>query len=406
MSFKFNVGKMNPIKDQVDDEEKKEDEDTEEDNETPKNSNELKARLIKLALLLGVAIAILLLFIFILSLFNKKTYKYEDIESIMKNAAVSYFKSYPESLPQNEKQTAQISAATLASAGKMKSLDEYVKKGVSCDGKVEVIKRGNEYIYTPYLTCGDDYKTQKLSSLIETSEIVKEGYGLYKINDSYVYRGELVNNYVLINEKLWRIVKLDSNENIVLVLDGTFSSQVPWDNRYNDEKKYNAGINVFSASRIKDTLTSLYNDDILDNKETLLDSNIKAHMVNFNLCTGKRTLNDSSHDNSVECSSVEKDAKIGLLTVSDYLLASIDSNCTTTNSRSCQNYNYLNNNTAFWLSTAKSNTTYQAYLVTTSGIISDESTSTYANARAVIHLNSNTLVKSGTGTEKDPYVIK
>lgn len=406
MSLNFNVGKINPAKEEVEEEEKKEDKDDEEFDEAPRNNNELKLRLIKLASLLGVAIAALLVVLFIISLFNKKTYKYEDIETIMQKAAISYFKSYPDSLPKNEKQTAQISAATLISTGKMKDLTEYTKKGVICDGKVEVAKRGDEYIYTPYLTCGDDYKTQKLSSLIASSEIVKEGYGLYKVDNSYIYRGELVDNYVLINERLWRIVKLDSNENSILVLDNIFSSQVPWDDRYNNERKYNAGNNVFSASRIKETLNALYNGEILENKGELLDNNTKAHMVSFDLCTGKRNLDDTTHNNSTECASIEKDVKIGLLTVSDYLLASIDSNCTATNSRSCQNYNYLNNKTDFWLATAQNNTTYQVYTVNTSGVIKEESASNYANARAVIHLNSNTLVKSGTGTEKDPYVIK
>lgn len=406
MSFNFNVGKINPAE-EVDKEEKKEDEDIEEYDDIPKvNKNELKLRLIKLAALIGVAIGVLLLLLFIISLFNKKSYKYEEIESIMQKAAISYFKSYPDSLPTNEKQTAQIPASTLTSTGKMKDLSEYTKKGVICDGKVEVIKRGNEYIYTPYLTCGDDYKTEKLSSLIASSEIVKEGYGLYKIDNSYVYRGELVNNYVSINERLWRIVKLDSNDNIVLVLEKGYLSNLPWDNRYNIQTKQNSGNNNFSTSRIKESLNAIYNGDIIEKNVELLDTNTKAHMVSFDLCIGKRDLNDSTHNNSTECANVEKDTQIGLLTVSDYLSASIDSNCTVTNSRACQNYNYLNNRTQFWLATAKSNTTDKVYLVTTSGVINSITANNSTNARVVIHLNSNTLVKSGTGTEKDPYVIK
>ena len=406
MSFNFNVGKINPAE-EVDKEEKKEDEDIEEYDDIPKvNKNELKLRLIKLAALIGVAIGVLLLLLFIISLFNKKSYKYEEIESIMQKAAISYFKSYPDSLPTNEKQTAQIPASTLTSTGKMKDLSEYTKKGVICDGKVEVIKRGDEYIYTPYLTCGDDYKTEKLSYLIASSEIVKEGYGLYKIDNSYVYRGELVNNYVSINERLWRIVKLDSNDNIVLVLEKGYLSNLPWDNRYNIQTKQNSGNNNFSTSRIKESLNAIYNGDIIEKNVELLDTNTKAHMVSFDLCIGKRDLNDSTHNNSTECANVEKDTQIGLLTVSDYLSASIDSNCTVTNSRACQNYNYLNNRTQFWLATAQSNTTDKVYLVTTSGVINSITANNSTNARVVIHLNSNTLVKSGTGTEKDPYVIK
>lgn len=403
MSLNFNVGRVNSI--EAESKEENDEEDYEELNSNSSN-NELKTKLIKMAFLVAVALCTLFLLLFIISLFNKKNYDYEELESIMEKAAISYFKTYPDSLPQNEKQTAQITAATLTAAGKMKDLSEYTKKGINCDGKVEVAKRGNEYIYTPYLTCGEDYKTQKLSSLILSSEVVKEGYGLYKVNDSYVYRGELVDNYVELNGYAWRIVKLDNNENIVLVLEDTFSYNVPWDNRYNNEQKYNSGNNAFTTSRIKETLSSIYNGDILDSKNELLDNKIKAKMIEFNLCTGKRDINDVTKNNSTECNTMEKNTKIGLLTVADYLAASIDSNCTATTAKACQNYNYLNNKTKFWLATPKSNTTHQVYSVSTNGVIKEESASSFANARAVIHLNSNTLVKGGTGTEKDPYIIK
>lgn len=404
MSLNFNVGRVNSIEEESNEE--KDEEEYEQFTGDSKNSNELKAKLIKMALLVVVALGALFLLLFIISLFNHKTYDYEEIESIMEKAAISYFKTYPDSLPQNEKQTAQITTSTLIATGKMKDLSKYTKKGISCDGKVEIAKRGNEYIYTPYLTCGEDYTTQKLSSLILSSEIVKEGYGLYKINDSYVYRGELVDNYVKLNDYLWRIVKIDTSDNIVLVLEDIFSYNVPWDNRYNNEQKYNSGNNSFTSSRIKETLNSLYNGDILSGKNELLDNSTKAKMVEFNLCTGKRDINNATSDNSVECSTTEKDTKIGLLTVSDYLAASIDPNCNTTTAKACQNYNYLNNKTKFWLATPKNNTTYQVYSVTANGIVKEECASSFANARAVIHLNSNTLVKSGTGTEKDPYIIK
>lgn len=403
MSLNFNAGRVNSI--EAESKEENDDEEYEELNSNS-NNNALKAQLIKTAFFVIIALGVLFLLLFIISLFNKKNYDYEEIESIMEKAAISYFKTYPDSLPQNEKQTAQITAATLTATGKMKDLSDYTKKGINCDGKVEVAKRGSEYIYTPYLTCGENYKTQKLSSLVLSSEIVKEGYGLYKVNDSYIYKGELVDNYVKLNNYTWRIVKIDANENIVLVLEDTFSYNIPWDNRYNSEQKYNSGNNTFSTSRIKENLSSIYNGEIVNGKNELLDNNTKAKMVEFNLCVGKRDLNDATHDNSTECNTTAQNTQIGLLTVADYLAASIDSNCTTTTAKACQNYNYLNNKTKFWLATPKSNTTHQVYSVSANGIIKEESASSFANARVVIHLNSNTLVKSGTGTEKDPYIIK
>ena len=58
-----------------------------------------------------------------------------------------------------------------------------------------------------------------LENIIANEKIVTSGYGLYAVNGNYVYRGELVNNYVKFGKTLWRIVKITSNNNIVLISD-------------------------------------------------------------------------------------------------------------------------------------------------------------------------------------------
>ena len=129
-------------------------------------------------------------------------------------------------------------------------------------------------------------------------------------------------------------------------------------------------------------------------------------LISFDVCVGKRGDLDSHLDNSSECSEVLENEKIGLLTVSDYMMASMDSNCSTTLSRSCQNYNYLVTSYEWWLATAASDSTSMAYGVETSGTVSKESTSSYRYPRAVVMLNSNALFKSGNGTFDKPYQLK
>ena len=129
-------------------------------------------------------------------------------------------------------------------------------------------------------------------------------------------------------------------------------------------------------------------------------------LVAFDLCTAKRNANDTTKDNSVECSEVLEDQMIGLLTASDYMMGSIDSNCTSIVNFSCQNYNYLAAPYKWWLITAVNGTTDKTYAVTSSGVAEDTNTSSYMYPRPVVMLDGNVLFSKGKGTENKPYRIK
>ena len=100
----------------------------------------------------------------------------------------------------------------------MKPLAEYVGEDKTCSGVVQVEKSGTNYLYVPYLNCGDDYVTLELYRKVLANEtIVTSGYGLYQTNGSYVFRGEVVNNFVKLGESMWRIVKITSNNTMYLI---------------------------------------------------------------------------------------------------------------------------------------------------------------------------------------------
>ena len=56
-------------------------------------------------------------------------------------------------------------------------------------------------------------------SILSSSSFVYEGEGLYNSNGIYIYKGENVNNYVLFSNMLFRIVKINSDKTIDIVLD-------------------------------------------------------------------------------------------------------------------------------------------------------------------------------------------
>ena len=243
-----------------------------------------KKRLMKMMAFI-IAGAILLIFIlFILSLFTKKNYEYEDIEEVLTTAAEAYFKDYPDSLPANDGDIVEIDSSNLVAAGKMKDLSEYLQEGVTCSGTVQVEKSGSEYLYTPFLNCGDNYSTVELSKkIVNDDDIVTAGDGLYSRGGSYYFRGEYVNNYVKMDNSLWRIVKVTSDDNIVLIhADGLEYSQ-PWDNRYNESRLYESGINKYSISRVREYLDRIYKDPVADDGEDILSKKDKAKLVSYNI---------------------------------------------------------------------------------------------------------------------------
>lgn len=394
----------------VDDyDEEAEDDSAYEDSSSSSNSgnNLSKDQMTKMMFLVVGAIVIVFLLIIIVMMLFTGSYSYEEIEQVMVNAAESYFQSNPDSLPAGTS-SVEITAGELSNAGYMKPLEKYVPEGSVCTGSVNVQKNASGYLYTPKLDCGESYSSIPLYKQVQNdNKTVTSGYGLYSKSGNKVFRGEVVNNYVQLDKTIWRILKITAFGEMVLISEGYEANAQGWDDRYNQIVDYQSGINTYSTSRIKEGIEYLYSlPEDSEEAEIILSDADKTKLVSFNLCTGKRGADEIGSDNATECREVYKDQMIGLITVSDYMAASTDSNCTTATSAACQNYNYLVNGEEWWTVTAIKENTYQAYTIDTDGEIEIKNVNNYANLRPVIHLNAKVLYKSGDGTEANPYTIK
>lgn len=402
MAINFNLVKK---KKEDDDEIKDEDEIEEESSKSSSNDFAKKKMIRFMLIIVGIAV-LLLLILYIASLMGTRTYTYADVEKVMKNAAQSYFKDHPESLPSEDGSIVEIDARNLVYAEYMKDLSEYTGE-VLCSGTVQVEKTGTEYLYTPYLNCGESYVTVELYRKIVTQEnLVTSGYGLYAVNGSYVYRGEEVDNYVQLGNSLWRIVKVTSNNNVVLISSEGVPYTQPWDNRYNEERLYEAGINTYNASRVREYLDKIYNNPSKDDGEDILSKSDKAKLVSFSVCTGKRSTKSESKNNTEECTQVLQNQKLGLLTLSDYMYASVDPNCRSAADKSCKNYNYLTMKEDWWLATANKEDTSTVYCVTRGGNVEATTAANYAIVRPVVYLNSRVLYRSGDGSLEKPFKVR
>ena len=409
-NFNINAPKVEENDDELEEEieeEIKEVEEEHEEKEVKNNQTDAKRKMIKFMVIFMALFFGLLIILWFVSLLTPKKYTYEQVEEILEKAAISYFVDYPESLPKSEGNGVEVDYTNLVAAGKMKDLSEYVGEDKVCSATVQVQKSGEDFLYTPYLNCGEDYKTMELKEAIKSQGMASQGqYGLYTMNGELVYRGENVNNYVELDQGLWRIVKVTSRGNVVLVKDEAVGIPVPFDDRYNQEREWSSGINAFGASRLKDAIENMYQNPNKDLNELFLSKKDKTRLVTYNLCIGKRAEGDTGNNNIAECKATQANTKVGLLTVSDYMRASIDSNCTSTISKACSNYNYLKASFSWWLVTADSSSTSDAYAVSNIGNVEKKTTTTYNNVRPVIYLNERTMYRSGDGTKTKPIKLK
>ena len=362
----------------------------------------------KFILIGGFLVIILLILLGSAFIYHTFFYKmsFSEIESVMVDTAKKHMKKNENILPKNYNETVSLSVNDLARAEEMKDIKEYLKDdSISCTGNIIVTKINDNYFrYTPNLDCGETYKTNKFIDYIKSKNpIVTNGNGLYELNEELVFRGDNVNNYLQLSDKLYRIVKFSSNEAIIIYTDKTEATI--WDDRYNLEKTSNVGINNYDVSKIKDYLDNLYQGTTLLGIDKATGFNYKNLVVAYQLNIGKRSSKDTDKSGKLEMSAVMENQFIGLLPLNDFINASLDKDCTTSISPSCQNYNYLSkfqNN--WWTGTATNLNSYNVYRIETSPkLVSANST---AHIRPVLHLTRDALYVSGDGTKTNPYVIK
>ncbi|MDO5002949.1 MAG: hypothetical protein Q4E39_01800 [bacterium] len=407
---------------EITDEEEKVEDPQEKINSIKKNKNipasslpndDFRSKMIKMFGIVIVGLIVILIVGFIISLIVGKKYNYAMVEDEMKNAAVNYFKDNKGKLPKNAEEVVEISTTVLANNKYMKTLDKYLKN-TSCSGKVSVEKVDDKsYSYTPTLTC-KNYTTTKLYDKI-ISNMVTDGFGVYNINNEYVYRGDDVNNYVKFSDsdRIWRVIKVTSSNEVVLISNDKTKNRFVWDERYNNQYEDNYGLNVYKNSYISSVLKKLYDNSLNDDEDEfysnqeleILTKEEKTKVVEFDACVGTRADADTSKDGSTECQTIEK-TKMTLLSTNDFLNASLDSNCNSTTKPDCQNYNYLVTDYNYWLANGSSNESSKIYRFTSSGYLQASYGNIESYARVVIHLSENVMLEKGKGTKDNPYVVR
>jgi hypothetical protein len=347
--------------------------------------------------LVGGGVLIVIIIILVIVANSAKSSSYSQVEDKMIQGAKNYYADNESLLPAEDGNFSKVDASTLSDGGYIKPLSQYFKGVQECSGFVEVYKVQEEYSYFPTLNCGS-YSTQKLVDKVIGEGVVSQGSGLYFNNNEYVFRGEFPNNFVSFDGHKWRIIKVNEDKSIKMILLEREIDRVVWDDRYNSASESNTGINDFRVSRALEYLDSGYKNNKFVSKKN------KELLVKRPWCIGKFTQDETIPYASLDPCNDTYDLYVGMVTVHEVLNASIDVNCVRMYDGECTNYNYFAYVPSTWTLNASTDKSYKVFSVNIGSVyVKDAAGDNYL--RPVINLNPNVTVSKGTGTEKDPYVI-
>lgn len=342
-------------------------------------------------------ITIILLIVIIVILVNVfKKYDYTSIEKIMVDASKSYLKDNRDMIPTETNPEITLDVESLVAGKHMKELSK-LSKDSACTGKIKVTLNGEKLRYTPYLECSDYATTSLAKTILNRETIVSSNAGLYLMNDFYTYRGEYVNNYVNFLDYTWRILKFD-DDMMYLVSADTLNNKTlyVYDDRFNESVNSYRGKNDFENSRMKTTLMDFYNGYFSKKHATLLY---------MNACVHRRSETDTDKAGNIECHTTSS-TPISLMSVYDYMNASVDELCINSTSRNCSNYNYLaKTKNRYWLLNGTNENSYGVYFASTNGTLEIDAASSKKDLRIVIAIPSDILYKNGNGTSASPFTF-
>ena len=235
-------------------------------------------------------------------------------------------------------------------------------------------------------------------------EIASEDEGLVQdVDDSgvtYYFRGISTNNYVRFAGLMWRIVRINGDNTIKLILDGSTGDQV--------EYYINNGSNYFSYanSNVKTYLTNWYQENLSSYEKFIstqkaCDNTQYTGTDEFVFQSSQRLL--INHNPTFNCLGTKIGSKIYLLTADEVEHAGGLPGVVNTN---YYLYNSSVNNSSWTMTPSKGNNNeYYPFTVSTNGSLEDSNIGNLKRSvRPVINIVKDVSV-TGKGTSSEPYEI-
>lgn len=190
------------------------------------------------------------------------------------------------------------------------------------------------------------------------------------INDEYYFINNAKNNYLEYSNIIWRIIKINTNNEIIAISDNSLTSLA-----YGKGVSYNDSYINKWLNKSDETLSGILEQN-LNNKEKLL--------------TKTKTCHDQvdTIDNSI-CENSTNDTYLSLLSTSDFANVGKDS--------------YLTNKENYYL--ANTTTENKVWQISSDGKISAGTGQDVLGVRPIITIKANLKYQTGKGLINDPYII-
>lgn len=245
------------------------------------------------------------------------------------------------------------------------------------------------------------------------SEIGSSDEGLITSNDddgiSYYFRGNVKNNYVVINDLTFRVVRINGDGTVRLVLDDVIAKKAAYNTNTLGEGETIEQMALLEKSSVLNTLNEWYKDS-LSQYDSIINAGKYCSETSFTNLNGGFYRSDTynrlyfSLSPSLQCSGTVYTSKVGLLSADEVTLAGAYQN-----NENKGFYLYNENITDSVLLSSSdyinSNNELIMFALNPDGSLDDSFLAgKMASIRPVIDLSMSAKVK-GKGTLENPYII-
>lgn len=245
------------------------------------------------------------------------------------------------------------------------------------------------------------------------SEVSTIKEGLISVPDnlgtSYVFRGVVNDNYLKMGDYYFRVVRINGDESVRVVLDGVIPDTSSYNTNTVEDETLNNQLALLPKSTAHNALIKWFNENLADYNQYLTNGTFCTE-TNFN-----RNVNDIFYTATYErlfvedapdltCSNSNYQARIGLLSADEVVLAGAYRNVPNT-----KYYLYNESITGNYLTTS-SYYKNASLAIVMMNVINDGSLgegvliTSPSYLRPVLNISVNTKLK-GEGTKDNPYII-
>ena len=267
--------------------------------------------------------------------------------------------------------------------------------------QLEIVPETVENSFANTILTDNDIKESTMTafnvSATENEGLIRQST---ELGNMYYFRGNVANNYVSFANNLWRIVKINEDNSVKLILNNTLESLTPM-----NVTEF-AGNNDFLTSTAYQNLTNWYTTYLTEFDESIsstyycFDNSVSTNTGEISYLSNTRLFTDYLPSNV--CGGLNISSKIGLLTADEAVMAGASAGENTSY------YLYIDGLQAPWwtMTPNKRENNVMSYMAlsTNGSLVRDVDETSSIFLRPVITLSRKTQV-TGAGTIEDPYKI-